>query len=115
MTTTKFTWNQAVLKALESQITNGLQKLGEAIVKAERSHAPVDKGTLVQSIRVERESPTKMLVIAGGNSNGSSVPYARRRNFENKLHPNTKHYVENGVEEVIRGGIAQYFKGGVTK
>lgn len=41
---------------------------------------------------------------------GSSEPYAVRRNYENELNPQTKHYVERGVDNVLRGKQDQWWQ-----
>lgn len=108
----KFTLNLGTVKATEEQLTTGLIALGEAVATAEAKKAPFDTGHLVLTIRSEQKSATEVEVIAGGNYNGYQVPYAYRRNFENNLHPGTKHFAQNGLREVVNGGIGKYFKVG---
>lgn len=43
----------------------------------------------------------------------SRVPYARRRHFENKLHPETKGYLAKAGQSVARGDKTKYFRGKV--
>lgn len=40
---------------------------------------------------------------------GSSVGYAIRRNYENNLNPQTKHYVERSIKNVLRGKQSQWW------
>lgn len=40
----------------------------------------------------------------------SRVRYARRRHYENNLHPNTRYYLSRAAESVSRGDISKYFK-----
>lgn len=104
-----FKWDKQGLAKLSRGITKGLLNLGAAIAKQARDNAPVDTGALKGSIRVAEQSPTSVLVLAGGNAGGKSVPYALRREFENNLHPDKKHYMERAVKTVAKGDIKQYF------
>jgi len=40
----------------------------------------------------------------------SSVPYAVRRNYENKLNPQTRKYIERGIDNVLRGKQSQWWQ-----
>jgi DNA topoisomerase IA len=40
----------------------------------------------------------------------SGVPYARRRNYENNLNPQTKHYVERSIDNISRGSSSQWWQ-----
>ena len=68
--------------------------------------AAVRGGTLVRSIHAVRRSgrdvPSYDVVC--------EVPYGIRRNFENYLHPQTKHYVERSVSLTHAGGSTQWWK-----
>lgn len=68
--------------------------------------AAVHGGTLVRSIHAVKRSgyefPRYEVVC--------EVPYGIRRNFENYLHPQTKHYVERGVSLTHAGGSTQWWK-----
>lgn len=43
----------------------------------------------------------------------SKVPYARRRHFENKKHPQTLGYLTKAGDSVARGDKSKYFRGKV--
>lgn len=40
----------------------------------------------------------------------AGVPYAVRRNFENNLNPQTKHYVERSIENTLRGDAHRWWR-----
>lgn len=60
--------------------------------------APKDKRNLVNSARIKREGVAHYKVIFGGGS----VPYARRRHFENEKNPQTLHYLERAGDSTAR-------------
>lgn len=60
--------------------------------------APKDSRTLVKSGRISRQGKAHYKVIFGGGA----VPYARRRHFENKLHPGTLGYLERPGDAASR-------------
>ena len=63
---------------------------------------PGTPGTLVKSIRREGEGLQTQIV--------SDQPYAIRRNYENNLNPQTKHYRERSIENVLRGKQSQWWR-----
>jgi hypothetical protein len=63
---------------------------------------PTTPGRLVQSIN-RRGSGLKREIY-------STVPYAVRRNYENDLNPETKHYVERAIDNVMRGKSSQWWQ-----
>lgn len=64
--------------------------------------APVDKGNLVASGRIEREGLAEYTVSFGGESGDVSVPYAKRRHFENFKNPQTLGYLERAGDNVAK-------------
>lgn len=106
MVKTKMTWDTAKLNQIERNLFIGMINLGGAVAKAQKGHAAVESGALVNSIIVQEKNSKTVVVTAGGGK----VPYARRRNFENKLHPTTMHYFEHGAEDVLRGDITKFFR-----
>lgn len=110
MAKASFKWNQAALGKINRGITKGLLNIGAAIARNARNNAPVDTGALRSSIRVAEQNPTTVLVLAGGSVGGRRIDYALRREFENNLHPDTKHYMTRAVKTVAKGDIKQYFK-----
>lgn len=61
---------------------------------------------LVNSGRISRKGQAHYSVIFGGGS----VPYARRRHFENKAHPGTLRYLERPGDKISRN-IKRYIRG----
>lgn len=72
--------------------------------------APYDKGNLVNSGRIEKKARGHYVVAFGGSSGGVSVPYAKRRHFENKKSPQTLGYLERAGDQVSKQK-AKYTKG----
>lgn len=68
--------------------------------------APHETGTLAKSGRVERIGPRHYKVIFGGGS----VPYARRRHFENQKTPSSLRYLEKAGDATSRN-FKRYLKG----
>lgn len=61
-------------------------------------------GTLVKSLA--RKGVGKQPTIE------SSVPYAIRHNYENNLNPQTKHYVERSIKNVLNGQTSRWWQAG---
>lgn len=108
-----FKWNTAKLAQVRQKFGQGLLRMGADIASKARGNAPVLTGNLVRSIRIDtaETTPERVIVKAGGSMGGFSVPYARRREYENNLHPGTKYYMHRAFDTVVRGNIGQYFKG----
>jgi len=68
--------------------------------------APKATRALVNSGRIRREGQAHYKVIYGGGS----VPYARRRHYENKKTPGSLKYLERAGDATGRN-IKRYFKG----
>lgn len=69
--------------------------------------APRDTGALVSSGRIQRQGSAHYSVIFGGGR----VPYARRRHYENRLHPGTLRYLERAGDSTSRN--ARRYLGGL--
>lgn len=103
-TTIKFTDNSAkVLQEENERINSALAKMGQSILNKAQLYAPVDTGALRADGRVIKE-PDSVSVVFGG----FSVPYARRRHYENNLHPDTKLYLERAGNQVAKQGVQSY-------
>lgn len=89
-------------KSIDTAIRNFADVTAVEIQK----RAPFATGALVRSI-----SPVKNY---HGDTPGwqivSTVPYARRRNYENHLHPQTLHYVEQGTQIARRGDHKRWWR-----
>lgn len=60
--------------------------------------APKDTRNLVNSGRIKRESSGHYRVIFGGGT----IPYAKRRHYENKKNPGTLRYLERAGDTITR-------------
>lgn len=69
--------------------------------------APVLSGDLVKSGRVVKNATASYSATFGGDDVG--VPYALKRNFENKKNPQTLHYSEKSGNSVAKEGIKKYY------
>lgn len=97
----------------EANIARGLkQALLEMAVDIEAKAeilAPIETGALKTSGKV---SPVKDgYTVSFGNSR---VPYARRREFENRKNPQTKHYLGRAGDGVARSDKSKYFRGKIN-
>lgn len=117
-----FTLNTAKINQLKANVDKALLKMTTDIETQAKRNAPVGDyppetgragGTLRDSIRKGVDGDGTHYVMAGGDFNGVSVPYALRREFENNLHPDKKKYLERAFNEVTEN-YDDYFKG-VTK
>jgi hypothetical protein len=66
--------------------------------------APKESGELRGNGRVERNQNGGRSIVFGD----SSVPYARRRHFENKKNPQTLQYLKRAGESVAKENIKKY-------
>lgn len=85
------------------KINEALSKMGYSILNRAKMYAPVLTGALVRDGRVI-ESDGSVIVAFGG----LNVPYARRRHYENNLHPDTRRYLERAGNEAVKQGIQFY-------
>lgn len=81
------------------------KSMAQVIVNRAKMLAPVLTGALRQSGRVE-QSKGKTTAIFGGKS--VSVPYARRRHYENRKNPQTLRYLERAGNATAKEGVAKY-------
>lgn len=107
--TSEFKWNEAKLAQIQKDITTGLVKLGHDTAYQAQKGAPVDTGALVNSIRTTDIKDNTVYVLAGGTAGGYNVPYARRREYENPKHPNTRFYMKNALKWA-QDNLNSYFK-----
>ncbi len=68
--------------------------------------APKASRALVNSGRIKREGEAHYKVIFGGGS----VPYARRRHYENKKTPSSLRYLERAGDSTGRN-VKRYLRG----
>lgn len=103
-------WDNGAISQIEKRLAQGLFAMGADVATHARNRAPVRYGMLKSTIRVDpyNTSPYVVFVRAGGIG---GVKYARRREFENNLHPETKHYMSNGLKDTLSGNWQKFFKG----
>lgn len=100
----KFVDKSAEVEKIEkAKIQNALAKMGDSVLHRAQLFAPELTGALKGDgdVRVG-----DMNVVIGFG--GLSVPYARRRHYENNKHPQTKRYLERAGYAVGREGINRY-------
>lgn len=107
----KVTWDNQAIGSIENKTVRGLFGLGFDIAARARVNAPYLTGALRNSIRVQQVDNNTVEVIAGGGR----VPYAWRREHENNLHPDRKHYMENAQKSIMTGDYMQKYFGDITK
>lgn len=109
-----FKFSNQALATMEKRIKEGMFQMGYDMANQARRNAPVLTGALRNSIRVEPENNV-VYVKAGGNVAGYRIDYALKREYENRLHPDTRFYMKRAQEKIMSGDfMTKYFKG-VTK
>ncbi len=81
--------NSSVSRAVQVMLV----KIATAISNTAKIAAPYLSGTLRRSISISTTKLSRGIVVVG-----SPVVYARRREFENNLHPDRKYYLKKGYE-----------------
>lgn len=94
----KFTWNRPKLSKTKDNSKKATLALGFATANMAMKGAPVLTGALVNSIRVTDDSEGKIYILAGGKVGGKNIPYAKRREYENKAHPEKKEYMKKAFK-----------------
>lgn len=97
-----FTWNQQVLDKLKTSVVARMLSMGYKIQNTAKGKAPYLTGALVNSIRIDTSKDNTVYVIAGGKIYGRSVPYAKRREYENHAHPSTRYYMRDSFRDTTR-------------
>lgn len=105
ITTTQF--DREFAKNWGKDIDLAIRNFADVTTMEMRKRAPFLTGALVRSIRPVKDYHGDV----PGYKIISTVPYARRRNFENHLHPQTLHYVEQGVQIARTGDHKRWWKG----
>lgn len=70
--------------------------------------APELTGALKRSGRAVKKAKASYSATFGGANVG--VPYALKRNFENRKNPQTLHYSEKSGKSVEKEGVAKYYR-----
>lgn len=103
-------WDNHAIADIEKRTAQGLIAMGYDVAKNARNRAPVLTGALKSSIRIDTSKMSSYTVYVRAGGIGG-VKYARRREFENKLHPQTKHYMSNGLKDTTSGSWERFFQG----
>ena len=109
----RFSWNATKLAQVKRNTIGEMINFGFKIAAEAQHGAPVDTGALVNSVRTTTNNTDQVLILAGGSFSGKSVPYAKRREYENKKHPSKRFYMKNAFAWGEQN-YQKYFKG-VTK
>lgn len=110
MSNSKFTWNNAEVNKLVNNVNKRMLGFGYKIANIAKSGAPHLTGALINSIHVNHDTENSIMIVAGGSIAGKKVDYARKREYENKAHPNTRFYMTNAFKWGEQN-IMEYFKG----
>lgn len=115
----QFTWNQPRISRLKQDVNKAMVTAAIDVHNAAKRNAPVGVypkgsgragGTLRNSIRVDTDKKDQVYVLAGGKNGGKSVPYAKRREYENRKNPQTKFYMSRAFAS-LKDNYRKYFKG----
>lgn len=96
-------WDTKLLNGMDA----GLAEMMTDIDTKSAILAPVLTGALRNSRKLTRTGNRQYTLSYGD----SKVPYARRRHFENKKHPQTIGYLAKAGDAVMRGDTGKYFRG----
>ena len=96
-------YSAKVLTEEQKRINGALSKMGTSILNYAQMYAPVKTGALRADGRILKAEDS--ITVRFG---GFSVPYARRRHYENNLHPDTKYYLERAGNQVAKQGVQYY-------
>ena len=110
----RLTWDNGKLTKLQQAMNKGMFKMGFDIAQRARANAPILTGALVNSIRVTPEH-NQVFVIAGGRVYGYRVDYAKVREYVNKAHPSTTHYMGRAFDYVMESNWQEKYFGDITQ
>lgn len=91
------------IKATTDELNVALNRMGNSVLNLAKMYAPYKTGALLRDGRV-RTTNLDTTISFGG----FAVPYARRRHYENNLHPQTKYYLERAGNEISKRGVKYY-------
>lgn len=104
ISTTSFSQNFG--KNWGDTLDTSIRNFADNVAVEMKKRAPFRTGALVKSIQVQKSTSKDRIIY----DVISDVPYARLRNFVNHLHPQTLHYVENGLQIAQSGGHKRWWK-----
>jgi hypothetical protein len=90
----------------DKKLDGAVLEMATDIDRGAKILGPKATRALVNSGRIKRKGQAHYSVIFGGGS----VPYARRRHFENKKTPSSLRYLERSGDSVSRN-VKRYIKG----
>lgn len=105
-----FTWNHPRIDRLEQNVNKAMVTAAIDVSNEAKRGAPVDTGALVNSLRVDTDKADQVYVLAGGKVGGKNIPYAKRREYENRKNPQTKFYMSRAFAS-LKDNYQKYFKG----
>lgn len=102
--TLKEPWEQIGLEQTRTMV----KRIASSVNIQAKANAPVLTGALRNSGRISANGDYSYNVKFGGSPTG--VYYARRRHYENNLHPGTKYYLSRAAQ-TVGSKYKQYWPG----
>ena len=90
----------------QADMDRSLLELATTIHRNASQLAPRDKGNLIASGRIEKKGNGYAVSFGGG-----SIPYGKRRNYENRKNPHTTHYLDRAGDKNSKN-FSRYLKAG---
>lgn len=94
------------LPSTEASLDKAVLEMATDIDRVAKQLAPKQTGALKKSGRIERVGNAHYIISFGGNS----VPYAKRRHYENNRNPQSLRYLERAGDSISRSGIKKYLR-----
>ena len=89
----------------KANLDNALRSAGDTVLQRAQLLAPVATGALKRDGRVEKSSGEVKVKFGD-----ATVPYARKRHYENNKNPQTLLYLERAGDQVAKEGIKRYLR-----
>ena len=86
-------------------LRNAGRSMADRVFSDARMRAPKLTGALRSDGRVEESADRTEFVVKFGDSR---VPYARKRHYENRSHPDTKYYLQDAGKNVAKMGLKEF-------
>lgn len=90
-------------RGFPQKVDTSMRNLTDQINVEMKKLAPYDTGALSRSLDVVKNADADYSIVDG-------VPYGIRRNFENKLHPQTLHYIERSAQNIAKGQSSRWWR-----
>lgn len=91
----------------EVRLDRTMRNMAQVMINRGVMLAPEMSGKLKRSGRVLKNGNGSYSAVFGGDDVG--VPYALRRNFENKKNPQTLNYSDKAGNSVAKEGVKKYY------